>query len=366
MRLLIAGGGTGGHLYPGLAIADELKRLEPSSSVLFIGTRGGIEQRVVPGRGYRIRYIAIAGFLGKSRLKQALFPIQFLAALIQSIFLILAFHPDAVLGTGGYVSAPPVLAAWLLRVPVGLLALDAMPSKAVRMLAGCADEIYSGFLECADFLKPKHKVFFTGNPLRGEIGAASRPDGAKAFKLDPGKKTVLLFGGSQGAHSLNHALLDALTIKMSDQRWQNAQFIIQTGKRDHEDIKKKLSSLPYKMTVLPYIDDMPLAYAAADMVVSRSGAGVSEVLACGLPAILVPYPHAASNHQEYNARSLEKAGAAVVIMDANLNGPVLAETIDKMLFDPARLDSMAKAAKTLARPGAAADITNRLINLAKK
>ena len=334
--------------------------------MLFVGTRGGIEARVVPGRGYWIRYIAIAGFLGKSRVKQALFPLQFLVSLVQSIFHIVAFRPDAVLGTGGYVSAPPVLAAWLLRIPVGLLALDAMPSKAVRLLAGCASEIYSGFLECADFLKPKHKVFFTGNPLRGEIGAASRPDGAKAFKLDPVRKTVLLFGGSQGARSLNQALLDVLTAKQSDQRWQNVQFIIQTGKRDHDDIKKKLSSLPYNMTMLPYIDDMPLAYAAADLVVSRSGAGVSEVLACGLPAILVPYPHAASNHQEYNARSLEQAGAAVMILDANLSGQILAETIEKTLFDPARLERMGKAAKVLARPGAAADITQRLINLAKK
>jgi UDP-N-acetylglucosamine--N-acetylmuramyl-(pentapeptide) pyrophosphoryl-undecaprenol N-acetylglucosamine transferase len=259
-----------------------------------------------------------------------------------------------------------VLAAWLLRVPVGLLALDALPSKAVRLLAGCATEIYSGFLECADFLAPKHKVFFTGNPVRGEIGAASRSDGAKAFGLDPGMKTVLLFGGSRGAHSLNQAITAALKANSRDARWQALQFIIQTGKEDLESVRTELNGSPIKRTVLPYIDNMHQAYAAADLVVSRSGSGVSEMLACGLPALLVPFPHAASNHQEYNARSLEKAGAAVVILNANLTGQILAEAIEKILFDAARLDNMGKAAKALARPDAARDIAKRLIQLTTK
>jgi len=313
-----------------------------------------------------LRTISIAGLLGKSPLQKALFPFRFAVAVLQSLVHIVLFRPDAVVGTGGYVSAPPVLAAWLLRVPVGLLALDALPSKAVRLLAGCATEIYSGFLECADFLGPKHKVFFTGNPLRGEIGSIGRDQGAKAFGLDPAKRTVLMFGGSRGAHSLNLAMVAAIKARGRDARWQDLQFIIQTGKEDLEPVRAGINGSPVKRTVLPYIEDMSQAYAAADLVVSRSGSAVSEILACGLPAVLVPFPHAASNHQEYNARSLEKAGAAAVIVNGNLTGPSLAETIEKILFDAGRREGMAKAARALARPDAAAEIAKRLAQLAGK
>jgi len=359
----VAGGGTGGHLYPGLAVAAELRRRGPANQVSFIGTRRGIEHRLVPADGYPLRYIAIRGFLGKSIAGKLAFPFLFAWSVCQSLFYMIADRPDVLLGTGGYVSAPPVLAAWLLRVPVGLLALDAMPSRAVRLLAGCAAEIYSGFPECAESIRPKRRVIFTGNPLRPEIGSVSRSDGAARFGLDHAQQTILLFGGSQGAHSLNTAMIDTLKAKANDRRWRELQFIVQTGTRDCARARTELAAMPMKVVVLPYIGNMPAAFAASDLVVSRSGSSVSETLACGLPSILVPFPHAASNHQEHNARSLERGGAAVVILERDLTAERLAAAVEAVLFDHRTQRSMRRSAADLARSGAAGMVTQRLLGL---
>jgi UDP-N-acetylglucosamine--N-acetylmuramyl-(pentapeptide) pyrophosphoryl-undecaprenol N-acetylglucosamine transferase len=366
MRLLVAGGGTGGHLYPGLAVAEELERVSPGSEVLFVGTRAGIESRVVPASGRDIRYITIGGFLGKTFLRKALFAPQFLIAVMQSLFLMRSFKPDAVLGTGGYVSAPPVLAARLLRIPVGLLALDALPSKAVRLLARFAREVYAGFPECEQYLGSAPKVVLTGNPLRGAIGRVPRAEGAAAFGLDPDLATVLLFGGSRGAHRLNTVAVEMLRAKANDARWRAFQFIIQTGRDDLDRVRSDLEQVPIMLRIVPYIDNMPFAYAATDLVISRSGAGVSETVACGLPSILVPYPFAANNHQESNARSLERAGAAVVILERDLDAETLARAVERILIDEGNRRAMGQAARKLSKPGAAREIAERMIALTGK
>ncbi len=363
---MIAGGGTGGHLYPGLAVASELKAADPGSEIWFLGTRKGIESRVLPELGYRLEYISIKGFLGKSPVQKITFPFWFMVALGQSLFHMALRRPDAVLGTGGYVSAPPVLAAWLLRIPVALLALDAMPSQAVRFLARFAREIYGGFPECSRYLNSRAEVIFTGNPVRPEFGRTLKEQGIKEFGLDQNKKTVLVFGGSQGAHSINLAAADALGDLNGHEQAKNIQMIIQTGKQDLELVSKNVKNSRVPVKVLSYIDKMPLALAAADLVVSRSGAGVSETLACGLPSILVPFPYAANNHQEYNARSLERAGAAEVVLDRELNGQILAGKISGILFDQARYQRMSSTAKNLARPGAAGEIAGRIIKLKER
>jgi UDP-N-acetylglucosamine--N-acetylmuramyl-(pentapeptide) pyrophosphoryl-undecaprenol N-acetylglucosamine transferase len=361
MKLLIAGGGTGGHLYPGLAVAEELERVRPGSEVLFIGTRAGIESRVLPASGRSVCYISIGGYLGKSVSRKLLFAPQFLIAVAQSLFHIRSFKPDVVLGTGGYVSAPPVLAAWLLRVPAGLLALDALPSKAVRLLARFTREVYAGFPECEQYLGSAKKVVLTGNPLRGEIGKVSRTDAATALGLDPDRMTVLMFGGSRGAHRLNTVITETLKLQARVERWSRLQFIIQAGRDDFDWVRSELKQVPIIMKILPYIDNMAYAYAASDLVISRSGASVSETVACGLPSILIPYPFAASNHQEYNARSVEKAGAAIVIVEKNLTPELLAQTIERVLFVETTYRAMAGAATTIARPQAACDVTQHLM-----
>jgi len=362
---LIAGGGTGGHLYPGLAVAAEFTRLSPGNKAEFIGTKKGIEARVLPETGYSLKYISIGGFLGKSHWRKMLFPLSFFTATLQSLFYMITERPDAVLGTGGYVSAPPVLAAWMLRIPVFLLALDVMPSQAVRFLSRFAGEIYGGFPECSQYLDKKAKVFFTGNPIRREMGKISKEQGIREFGLEPGKKTILVFGGSQGAHNINLAVLDSLVHLDQAGHLNDIQIIFQTGQKDLGLVMEKCQNSKASIKVLAYIDKMPSAMAAADLVVSRSGSAVSETLACGLPSILIPFPYAASNHQEYNARSLEKAGAAEMILDLELTGRVLAQKITEILFYPAKYGQMSKVAGSLARPEAAREIAEKIFKFSE-
>jgi len=331
------------------------------AEISFVGCRQGLESRVVPERGYQIRYIAIRGFLGKGLAEKLQFPFYMAWATVQSLLLFLGHRPDAVLGTGGYVSAPPVLAAGILGIPVGLLALDAMPSQAVRTMARFAREIYAGFPECADHIKPRDKVAFTGNPLREDLGRHTKAEGRLEFGLSPDKQTVLVFGGSQGAHSINMAMAKAIAAQGG--RWSGLQFIFQTGKNDFETVNIMLASSPVTTVVLPYIEKMALAFAASDLVVSRSGSTVSEILACGLPSILVPFPHAASNHQEHNARSLERAGAAMVILDRELNERTLAQAIDEILSNDSVRLQISERSQNIARPEAQQYIAQRLLKL---
>ncbi|MDP2806835.1 MAG: glycosyltransferase [bacterium] len=240
-----------------------------------------------------------------------------------------------------------------------------MPSKAVRFLSRFAGEIYGGFPECSQYLDKKAKVFFTGNPIRREVGNISKEQGIKEFGLESGKKTILVFGGSQGAHSINLAVLDSLTHLDQAGHLKDIQIIFQTGQKDLGLVTEKRQNSKASIKVLAYIDKMPQAMAAADLVISRSGAGVSETLACGLPSILIPYPHAASNHQEYNARSLEKAGAAEMILDSALNGRDLSQKIIGILFNSEKYDKMAQAAGYLARPGAALEIAGKIFKLSE-
>jgi len=344
-------------------VAAAVRQANSRAKITFYGTRQGIESRVLPGMGYDVRYIAAKGFLGKNRTDKFVFPLHMLSGVAQSLLYLSKSRPDVVLGTGGYVSAPPVMAAWILRIPTALLALDVMPSKAVRFLARFADVIFSGFPECADYLNKSPKVIFTGNPIRSEIGKISREKGLEKFGLEAGKKTILIFGGSQGAHSINISVLDSLEYFKQRGQLGNIQMIFQTGKKDYEQTFEAVRKYPSHIKVMAYIDEMPYALAAVDMVISRSGAGVSETLACGLPSVLIPYPYAASNHQEYNARSLERAGAAVVLLDKKLNGVVLAEKISEILFNEDRYSQMSHAARVLARPEAAINIAEKLIEL---
>lgn len=344
-------------------MADALGELDPGCRVTFIGTRRGLEARVVPGRGYPLDFISIGGFLGRGAADRARFPFLMALSIVQSLGHLRLRKPEAVLGTGGYVCAPPVLAARLLGIPAYLLALDAMPSKAVRMLARHARRVFAGFPECADHFGQPEKVVYTGNPLRGDLNRHSREEGLGEFGLDPGKKTILVYGGSQGARSINLNVAGAISAQGS--KWSGIQFIFQTGKQDYDLVRSKVAGTPARAIVMPYIEKMALAFAASDLVISRSGSTVSEILACGLPSILVPYPHAASNHQEHNARSLEKSGAAEVILDRELDGDRLAGSVDRIMNDKAAYHDMMKAARKMARPGAARDIARTMIESAR-
>jgi UDP-N-acetylglucosamine--N-acetylmuramyl-(pentapeptide) pyrophosphoryl-undecaprenol N-acetylglucosamine transferase len=364
MRVGVAGGGTGGHIYPAVAVVDRLKRSVADLDVIFIGSRRGLESGIVPRLGYRMRRI-ISRPLPAAR--NAGFVYSLLCAsigLVQSLFILACERPNVLIGTGGYASGPVVLAARLLGIPIILIEPNSVPGRTITVLSKYADEIALGFRESIKYFSKGTNLRVTGVPIRSSLVACSRASGQKRFQLDPGRKTVFVFGGSRGASSINRAVVDAVE-RLRDRG--DLQFLMQTGEKDFRSVADTVAGSTMTCRVYPFIEEMGLAYAASDLVICRSGAGaVAEITANGLPAILVPYPHATAHHQESNARLLEARGAAKVILDADLNGEVLARTIESILSDPEHLEIMSRDSHGLGKPDAAGEIASRLIDLARR
>jgi len=363
MRVLIAGGGTGGHVFPGIAVAEELRRQRPKLEVVFVGNRRGLEAQVVPEAGFPIRYIASSGF---DRRRWWLWPGAALAngvGLLQAIALVIAERPQVVLGTGGYVSAPVSMAAKLLGRPLLLQEQNSIPGLANRLLARVADEVHLSFLEARSWFPRRDRLKITGNPVRAQVLSGDREAGLREFKLQPGRPTVFVFGGSLGASRINEAVLD--TLRRLKGRI-DVQFIFQTGRADFDRVREAVEREALPATVLSFVRRIHMAYAAADLVVCRSGAmTLAEIAVCGLPAILVPYPHAAHNHQEINAANLVDRGAAVMILDSELTGERLAREIAHLLADRQTLSRMSANARLFARPDAATRLARSLVHWAE-
>jgi UDP-N-acetylglucosamine--N-acetylmuramyl-(pentapeptide) pyrophosphoryl-undecaprenol N-acetylglucosamine transferase len=332
--------------------------------VVFIGTRRGLESGIVPGLGYRMRSIISRPLPSK---KNAAFVYSLLCAsvgLVQSVFLLACNRPHVVVGTGGYASGPVVLAAHLMGIPILLIEPNSMPGRTIAMLSRYADEVALGFKETVRHFSKGTNLRVTGVPIRASLIGCDRGAGLRQFGLRNDRKTIFAFGGSRGASSMNRALVEATRIL--DGR-NDLQFLVQTGSGDYEHVADSVAGLESPCSVYPFIEDMGSAYAVSDLVVCRAGAGaVAEVTACGLPAILVPYPHATAQHQELNARLLEESGAACVILDKDLNGETLARTIISILGEPEQLRTMSDSSRRLGRPDAAGEIASRLIDLARK
>jgi UDP-N-acetylglucosamine--N-acetylmuramyl-(pentapeptide) pyrophosphoryl-undecaprenol N-acetylglucosamine transferase len=345
-------------------VVDCLKRTVGDLDVMFIGTRRGLESGIVPLLGYRMHTIVSRPLPAR---KNADFAYSLLSAsvgLAQSVLILACRRPNVVVGTGGYASGPVVIAARLLGIPILLIEPNSVPGRTITVLSRYADEIALGFKETVKFFSKGTNLRVTGVPIRGSLIDRSRTEGLKRFDLAADRKTVFVFGGSRGASSINKAVTDAArTLEKRD----DLQFLVQTGERDYEQVAEFAADLKTPCRVHPFIEDMGLAYAVSDLVVCRSGAGaVAEITACGLPAILIPYPHATARHQESNARLLEKAGAARVILDADLNGEILADTILSILSDPEGLGTMTRSSRSLGKPDAAGEIASRLIDLARR
>ncbi len=362
MKVLIAGGGTGGHIYPGIAVAEELTRLDPAIQVRFVGGDRGLEGRVVPEAGFELVTIPARGLPRRAPWKVPGALLANAAAVLSSLGILRAWRPDVVLGTGGYVSAPVVVAAWLARTPVVLQEQNSVPGLTNRLLARVADEVHLAFSESRGWFARKDRLKLSGNPVRREILSGERRPALARFGLAEGVPTVFVFGGSRGARRINEAALDA----MHRLRGQlNAQFILQTGKEDFSWARERAEAQSLPVTVVPYLTHIHEAYAAADLVVCRAGAmTLAEIAACGVPAILVPYPFAAYNHQEINAQNLAERGGAVSIRDADLTGDRLAHELLRLVKDRETLIRMSANARRFARPDAAQRIARRLIEWA--
>jgi UDP-N-acetylglucosamine--N-acetylmuramyl-(pentapeptide) pyrophosphoryl-undecaprenol N-acetylglucosamine transferase len=358
MKIMIAGGGTGGHVYPGIAVAEELMRLRPRAEVVFVGGKRGLESRAVPESGFRIRYILTRGFPRRAWWRWPGALVANLIGLVQALWVVASERPHVVLGTGGYVSGPVAAAAWLLGRPLLLQEQNSIPGLANRCLARVADEVHLSFTEARAYFKRKDNLKVTGNPVRAHILGGDRAQALQAFDLADGKPTLFVFGGSRGAHRINEAALDAMR-RLKGR--VDLQFILQTGREDFDWARGVVDAEQLPARVLPYLRDIHLAYAVADLVVCRSGAmTLAEIAACGTPAILVPYPHAAHNHQEVNAHNLVERGAAALVLDRELTGERLAKEIAHLVADRQTLRRMSANARTFARLDAAERIVRSL------
>ena len=360
---MIAGGGTGGHVYPGIAVAEELMRLRPRAEVVFVGGRRGLEAQAVPESGFRIRFIVTRGF---PRRAWWLWPAAIAAnavGLFQALVTVASERPDVVLGTGGYVSGPVCLAAVVLRRPLLLQEQNSIPGLANRWLARVADEVHLSFTEARAYFGRKDNLRVTGNPVRAHILGGDRATGLQEFGLAEGKPTVFVFGGSRGARRINQAAIETMQ-KLKGR--VDVQFILQTGREDFEWAQRVVEAEQLPACVLPFLRKIHLAYAAADLVVCRSGAmTLAEIAACGTPAILVPYPYAAHNHQEINANNLVERGAAVLILDRELTGDRLAREVAHLLADRQALRRLSAHARTFARLDAAERLVHSLERVAE-
>jgi UDP-N-acetylglucosamine--N-acetylmuramyl-(pentapeptide) pyrophosphoryl-undecaprenol N-acetylglucosamine transferase len=353
MRAILAGGGTGGHVIPALAIAQELQK-QYGAEVLFIGTARGIENRLVPAAGFPLRLVQV-GALNKVSLKTRLKTIFDLPRAVWDARRILAeFRPDIVIGVGGYASGPAMLAAILKRIPTLAFEPNVVPGFANRIVARMVSGAAVHFEETAQYF-PRAEV--TGVPVREAFFEIA----GKATKSD--RPTLLVFGGSQGANAINQAMIQCLPELLK--QVPNIHIIHQTGERDYNDAQAAYRQAGSSAEVYPFITDMPAFFARADLVLCRSGAStVAEITAAGKPAVFVPFPRAADDHQRVNAQALERAGAAVVVEETKLERVWLADTIAALLGDPGRLQRMSEAARKLAHPDAARDITAMAARLA--
>lgn len=358
-RILIAAGGTGGHVFPAIAIADALREQRPSTQITFVGTKDKIEWHAVPKAGYPIRNVWISGFHRRITWQNLLFPIKLLTSIIQSARIIADIKPHLFVSCGGYVAGPAGWVAEKRGIPTAIQEQNSFPGVTNRMLAKGAQVIYTAFTQADQWL-PKGKTKLVGNPTRKALMAVDRDEAIKRLRLDPSRRTLLVLGGSGGAKSINEAMLSNLE-ELHDRL--GIQIIWQAGTKYLAPIREKLDVAKFEyLTLTDFIHDMPAAYAAADLVVSRAGASsCAELMLTGKPCVLIPSPHVAGDHQTQNAKAMEESGAAVLLPDTDAEAG-LAAVVEQLIQSEETLAKMGASIKALAAPNAAADIATDLYN----
>lgn len=357
LRVVIAGGGTGGHLYPGIAVAQGFQARHPDTEVHFIGMRGGLEERLVPREGFPLHTVAVRALMGRSRVAQvrALGTLGF--GVWQSLKLLRRLRPHLVIGCGGYVMGPAILAAALLRLPRVIMEQNVLPGLTVRALSRFAHCVFTAFPETQTYLAGR-RVECTGTPIRQDMGAHGDCEHVKPDAI----LHVLVFGGSQGAHRMNRAMVEALPL-LQEQRMP-VRIVHQTGEADFKAVMQVYRRAGVDAEVRPFLHDMAARYRWAHLVICRAGAStLAELTACGKPAILVPYPYAANDHQRHNAIALQREGAAQVILDADLTGQRLATVLQDILARPEDLTRQAAHSRRLGKPQATDAIVTSCLRL---
>ncbi len=343
MKVLLSGGGTAGHINPALAAAGYLSQTH-GAEILFIGTEKGLESKLVPKAGYPIRYIKVSGLRRSLTLENLSVLKQFIVAIGHAKKILKEWKPDVVIGTGGYVCAPVLFAAYSLKIPTVIHEQNVIPGVTVKLTAKGADKICISFPETTDYLKPglTHKCVLTGNPIRGEMLTIDKAEARKKLGLDS-RPFIVAFGGSLGAQALNNAMIGLLN--RSD--IGAFQFMLGTGQRYFDAVSNEIKQTDDSIRVVPYIDNMDEVMAAADVVIGRAGAlTVSELSVLGKPAVLVPSPNVAHDHQTYNAKSLEKAGCAIVVAEKDLTADSLYNAVTSIVSNPETAAKMSENAKS--------------------
>ncbi|HEX5061237.1 MAG TPA: undecaprenyldiphospho-muramoylpentapeptide beta-N-acetylglucosaminyltransferase [Kofleriaceae bacterium] len=349
MKLLIAGGGTGGHLFPGVAIAEELRAREPDAAIKFVGTRRGIEARVLPDLGWDLEFIEVSGLktVGAAGAVKGLFRLP--RAYWQARRIVKQFKPDAVIGVGGYASGPVVLAAKLRGIPTAICEQNSIPGLTNKMLGKLVRRVFLSFDESKRFFNTK-KIVMSGNPVRRDLVQkllAASPETRAAVN-------VLVVGGSQGAVAVNELASKALVVLAKE---SSIAITHQTGEKDLEPTTGRYREAGITADCRAFIRDMAAAYQHADLIIGRAGATtVAELAIAGKPAIFIPYPFAADNHQELNAREMADKGAALMFRQSDLTAEKLVDALRPLLADPSKRAEMGAAMKSLAKPGAAAAV----------
>ncbi len=347
MNILFCGGGTGGHIYPGLALARYILKRDKDAKVLFVGTSKGLENKIIPAEGFNLEVIPVRAFSKSSAGQLPAITADLFRSTRLAFKIIKQFQPDIIIGTGGYAAGPVVLAARLLCLPILIHEQNAIPGRTNRMLAPWANRVCISFEDSGKYFKSS-KVKLTGNPRAGEVIHITREEGFKRLGLlDPEKKTILVFGGSQGALKINDVMVDFISGKSLP---SETQLFYITGNTYYERVIKELKKGGNlsRVIIKPYLDDMPAALAVADLVICRAGAtALAEITARGVPAILIPSPNVAYNHQYYNALLLEKEGAAKIITENNFDTETLAVHVKELFDEPGILEKMAVNSKTM-------------------
>lgn len=348
MRVIVSGGGTGGHINPAIAIAKYIKEKEPESEILYVGTKRGLETKLVPAQNINIEYIDVYGFRRKLSPMNIFVLAKAVKAVSDSKKLLKKFKPDVVIGTGGYVCGPLLYAAAKMNIPTLIHEQNVIPGMTVKMLADKVNVVATSFDTTKSYLKKHNKIVLTGNPVRSDLLNVANYEAR--FKLNINDSpTVLFMGGSLGAKSINDALVDIVSREMAE----DYNIIASTGERNYEAvmsaINEKIDKLPPNVKIEPYIYNTDVVFAASDVIICRTGAvTVSELAASGKPSIVIPSPNVAHNHQEYNARYLSDRGAAILIHDDELTGTKLNAEILTLINDKERLAQMGRNAKTAA------------------
>ena len=341
MKVIIAAAGTGGHINPGIAIANEIKKHHPNAEITFIGTERGLENDLVPRAGYKLERIEAYGIKRQISLQNFKNACKTVRSYKIARNIVKRINPDIIIGTGGYICGPVCSAGGKLKIPIMLHESNAFPGVAVKLLSKKADVVLAGFEDTKKRLPKAKKVVVTGTPTKVEkinLSSEQKENLKKQFNIKNNLPIITVFGGSQGAESINKCLIDIINEKLN----QNYQIIWAVGKKNYEQVKSSIKQ-EYNASIVPYIYNMEEVMNLADLVVSRSGAmTITEVAKCGKPALFIPYPYATENHQEYNARVLANVGAAKIILDKELTKDNLNKTINQIISDRETLIQMSQ------------------------